>query len=99
MNAIQPPGAIAAQAEQTDLGQHLEMLRDRLAGRSKMVRDLAGRQLLIVHEPQDRDAARLGQRLEQILKALWSLGTRRRDQLDGCPPAPPPGEQLATVPT
>ncbi len=42
------------------------MLRDRLPRRLEVRRDLAGRQFLFMYKPQNRDALRLSERLEDF---------------------------------
>src|SRR4029079_17869746 len=56
-SAVEPPGAVASFVHEPGLLQQRQMLRDRRARHVEVRRDLAGRELAVAHEPQDRAAA------------------------------------------
>src|SRR5688572_20685978 len=64
--SIQRPPAVAPHGDQTNLAQHLQVLRDRRLPQLERVGDLADRSLLERNELQDVPAARFGYRVEGI---------------------------------
>src|SRR5436309_1061463 len=86
---VQAPGAVASLAHEPRLLQHAQMLGDRRPRQLEVRRDLAGGQLRLRDEPQDRAAVRRGDRFQSSLHdgAYLSRCLRKLQLKDGEPAA------------
>ena len=71
---IQPPGAVATLADQTGLGEHLEVMADGLLRGVEVRRDLTGGQLAAPHQPKDLAAVRVGERSKYGVRRVTLVG-------------------------
>lgn len=64
IKGVKAADTVAPLSEQTRLGQHLQVMTDRLLRRVEVRRDLARRELAGPHQPEDAPAVRVGERAE-----------------------------------
>src|ERR1041385_7309776 len=65
--AVEAPGAVASLAHEPRLLQDAQVLGDRRPRQVEMLRDRAGRELVVGDEPQDRAAVRRGHGFARVL--------------------------------
>jgi hypothetical protein len=74
VEGIQPAYAVPTLAEQTGLGEHLEVMTDGLLRRVEMRGDLTGGELAAPHQSKDLTAMRVGERPKYGVRGVTFIG-------------------------